>query len=478
MNGRNFVGDWVTAKSGRTFDRENPADITEIVATFPESNGEDVDVAAQVAVRASSTWRMTTPHERKVVLECTATLLRERSDAIGDALVAEEGKTVAEGRGEVLRAADVFAYFASLASAEQGRLFGSSTSRARLETRRRPLGVVAAITPFNFPAFVSSFKIAGALMAGNSVIWKPSPMTPMTGALIVQALLDAKLPPGAIGYLTGTSAELGEALVAHPDIDAVSFTGSTHVGRLVEVAAARHEKRCQVEKGGNNPLIVTADADLEAAAKAVIEGAFGGTGQKCTATSRLIVDRRISDELIDAICDRARDLAIGRGDDPTVFMGPLVSNGAQRSYREAIDKAAREGATIVSGGYAKGDLSHGYFVEPTIVRDVDSKSPLVCDEVFGPMVVVLPYHEIDEAIRLANATPFGLSAGIYSRAIAAVEMFNNRVEAGMLNVNLPTTGVEPHVPFGGLKASGSGPKELGQDALTFYSKEITIASRT
>lgn len=476
MDGCNFIDGWVGAESKLTFQRENPAAASTIVATFPESDRRDVDAAVRAVTSSRSGWGAMSLHERKPILDKAAALLVERAESIGRALVAEEGKTLAEAVGEVHRAAEVFTYFASFATSQQGQVFGSARRGVRLETRHRPLGIVAAITPFNFPAFVSSFKIAGALMAGNAVVWKPSPLTPMTGAHLVTALLDAGLPPNAIAYLNGGSAELGEALVEHPEIAAVSFTGSTQVGHLVELAAVRHGKRFQVEKGGSNPLIVTEDADLDAAADAIIDGAFGGSGQKCTATSRLIVSRRIADALVDAVCDRARSLVIGRGDEAQTFMGPLVSAPARAAFEQAVDRAEAEGATIVRGGQPSVDLAQGHFVQPSVIREAGPGAAIFRDEVFGPTVAVVAYDSLEEAFSLANATSFGLSAGIYTRSLATAAAFGDQVVAGVLNVNLPTTGLEPQVPFGGLKSSGSGPKELGPTALTFFSTETVIAT--
>lgn len=475
MDGMNFSDGWRDSRSGARYDREDPAHTATVVASFPESDAEDVDHAVRAVADAPTTWGRLGAHERRGVLDRAAGLLRERASAIGDDLSAEEGKPVAEARGEVLRAADVFAYVASSADRECGQVFGSQRPGVTLMTQQRPLGVVAAITPFNFPAFVSSGKIAAALMAGDGVVWKPSPLTPMTGAHVVTALLDAGLPNDVLAYLTGTSAGLGEYLVSHPGIDAVTFTGSSRVGALVEVAAARGAKRAQVEKGGNNPLVAAADADVERVVTAVLEGAFGGTGQKCTATGRLVVARALHDDVVDALRAGALDVVVGPGSDPDTRMGPIVSLPAQQSYERSLAAAEAAGADVFRGGRLPDDPSGGYFVRPAIVTGVDPGDDIARDEVFGPCVTVLPFDDFEDAITIANGTPYGLSAALFSDSLHTTEAFLASVRAGTLAVNVPTTGVEAHVPFGGLKDSGSGPREWGPDALSFYSAESTVA---
>jgi aldehyde dehydrogenase (NAD+) len=357
---------------------------------------------------------------------------------------------------------------ASLGKRPTGSTFASSQDGAELSTVNRPLGVVAAITPFNFPAFVAAFKVAAGLMAGDAVIWKPSPLTPLTGIGIVQALLDAGLPESVLGYLTGVRAELGERLVAHPDVAAVSFTGSTAVGRQVEMAAARLGKPCQAEKGGHNPLIVFSDADLERAASAVL---------KCTSTAKVLVEASVADELTAMVVELASRVVTGPPDREGTTMGPLVSAGARDRVRAAIDRAVADGAKIAIGGGAPAGeaFAHGHYLEPTVLTGITPGMAIATEEVFGPTVAIVPVESREKALELANDSGYGLSAGIFTGSLAWARRFTSSVRAGTLNVNLPTTGVEPHAPFGGLKDSGSGPRELGPEALDFYTEQSTVA---
>ncbi|MGV9798103.1 aldehyde dehydrogenase family protein [Mycobacterium sp. NPDC003449] len=473
----NHTGGWRPAASGATFQRLCPADIRTAVGDFADSAPEDVDRAVDIARSAQPEWGRRSPIERGAVLAASADLLRDRAEAIGADLSREVGKPRPEAIGEVRRAADVFDHVASLGRRPTGYTFASSAAGAELSTVSRPLGVVAAITPFNFPAFVAAFKIAAGLMAGNAVIWKPSPLTPLTGVGVVQALLDAGLPEGVLGYLTGVQAELGERLVAHPGVDAISFTGSTAIGRQVEVAAAHHGKPCQAEKGGHNPLVVFADADLERAAVAIVDGAFGGTGQKCTSTAKVLVEASVADELTEMVVQRASRVVTGPPDADGTTMGPLVSADARDRVRAAITRAVADGAEIaIGGGVPAGDaVANGHYLEPTVLTGVTPGMAIATEEVFGPTVAIVAVESRSEALDLANGTEYGLSAGIYTHSPAWIRRFTTTVRAGMLNINLPTTGVEPHAPFGGLKDSGSGPRELGPEALAFYTEQSTVA---
>lgn len=475
MKYSNYVGEWTAAASGATFQRHCPSEPGSVVGEFADSATADVDRAVEVAAGAQPEWGRRSLLARGAVLAATADLLRVRYGDIGRELATEEGKPLAEGAGEVRRAADVFDYVAGVASRPTGEIFAAPAPDVSVSTTSRPLGVVAAITPFNFPAFVSSFKVAAGLLAGNAVVWKPSPLTPLTGIRMVEALLEAGLPSGVLNYLTGPRAELGERLVTHPGVFAVSFTGSTTVGRTVEIEAARHGKRCQAEKGGHNPLAVLSDADLERAADAVVYGAFGGTGQKCTSTAKVLVEESVADELTTLVEERARRLVIGHSLDEDTQVGPMVSASARDQVADAVSRAVRDGAKMLVGGDLPDGLGDGHFFAPTVLADVTAEMAIATEEVFGPTVAIVRVPDRETALKLANGTEFGLSASVFTRSLEWERRFVNEVRAGLMNVNLPTTGVEPHAPFGGVKESGSGPRELGPKALDFYLENSTVA---
>lgn len=472
----NYIGAWRAARSGRTYQREDPSDYRSLLGAFADSSSADVDHAVAVAQENQPTWAATSAIARGRVLAAAADQLRARSEEIGAGLAREAGKTIAEATGEVARAADVFDYVAALGSRPDGSTFASAHAGAQISTVSRPLGVVAAITPFNFPAFVASFKVAAAIMAGNALIWKPSPLTPLTGIHVCETLLDAGLPSGVLNYVTGESTELGERLLTHPAVAAISFTGSTAVGRRVEVVAAQHGKRVQAEKGGQNPLLVYADGDLARAADAVVTGAFGGAGQKCTSTGRVIVEEQVADELTELVVARTQQLVLGSANQQEAGVGPLVSASALDRVAASAAQAVSEGATLLLGGGPPDDpaLAHGYYFRPTVITDVTSEMGAAREEIFGPTVAIMRAAGRAEAITMANSTGYGLSAGVYTSSLAWAQRFVREVRAGTLNVNMPTTGVEPQAPFGGVKDSGSGPRELGPDALAFYLEQSTV----
>ncbi|HEV7653043.1 MAG TPA: aldehyde dehydrogenase family protein [Actinophytocola sp.] len=476
---RNHIAGWRDAESGRTFRRTDPADRRREVGEFADSSAADVDRAVTEAVVAQRGWAARSPIDRARVLARAAALLDAAAGDLGAVITAEEGKTRVEAAGEVVRAAEVFDYVAALARLPEGGVFASSRPEVTLRTMRRPLGAVAVITPFNFPVFVPSFKLAAALVAGNSVVWKPSPVTPLTGIRVLELLLEAGLPAGVIGYVTGASAEPGEALVSHPGIAAVSFTGSGAVGGLVERGCAERGIRAQVEMGGNNAAVVLADADLELAAAAVVDGAFSGTGQKCTATRRVYVERGVADKLVELVGARAAALRVGPGTVADTEIGPLATDAAATRVEEAVARRVDAGAQLAVGGHrpTAAALRHGCYFEPTVILERESDPAGLREEVFGPVVGIQEVADETEALELTNATPFGLCASVFTDNLHAAERFARRAVVGVVNINLPTTGIEPQVPFGGLKESGRGPKELGPRALDFFTHEATVAVR-
>jgi alpha-ketoglutaric semialdehyde dehydrogenase len=476
----NHIAGWRDAESGATYPRTDPADRRQEVGLFADSGPADVDRAVTTAMAAQRDWAERAPLARAKILARAAALLDAATTDIGAVITREEGKPHAEAVGEVARAAEVFDYIASIVRFPVGGVFASARPEVTLRTVQRPLGAVAVITPFNFPVFVPSFKLAAALVAGNSVVWKPSPVTPLTGVCVVEILLDAGVPAGVLGYLTGTSAELGEALVAHPGVAAVSFTGSSTVGRLVERRCADKGIRAQVEMGGNNAAVVLADADVDLAAAAIVDGAFSGSGQKCTATRRVYVDRSVASKLVDLVSARAAALSVGPGSDPDTEVGPLATDPAAERVMAAVARKIDSGGLLAAGGQrpVAAELWHGCYVEPTVIVERENDAVGMREEVFGPVVSILEVQDETEAVELTNTTPFGLCASVFTENLHAAERFVRQAAVGVVNINLPTTGIEPQVPFGGVKESGRGPKELGPRALDFFTHESTVAVRT
>ncbi|KAA0114666.1 aldehyde dehydrogenase [Mycolicibacterium sp. P9-22] len=474
----NYVGSWSGSAEGRTYRREVPSATAELVGVFAESTPSDIEHAVELATAAQPDWARRTAIARADVLSTAADLIRQRAAEIGRALSWEEGKPLREAVAEVHRGAAALAYCANYAYQSTGVTFASATPGVVKHQRLAPLGVVSIITPYNFPAFVALCKTGAALMAGNTILWKPSPLTPLTGIHLVRAFVDAGLPAGVLSYLTGTSTELGQGLVTHPGIDAVSFTGSTQVGKKIAASAVAHDKRAQAEMGGQNPALVFSDADLDHAAACIVDGAFGGTGQRCTSTARVLVERDVADELTAQIVQRAQELRIGRSLDEHTQIGPMVSEPARAKVAAAVEVARHEGAKVLTGGDTPfgGLFEDGYYYPPTVLSTVTTDMTIAREEVFGPTLAIIEVADRDEAIALANATEYGLSASVHTRSLKWAERFAHGVTAGSLNVNLPTSGIEAHVAFGGLKDSGSGPPELGPDAMRFFSNQVTVST--
>jgi aldehyde dehydrogenase (NAD+) len=390
-------------------------------------------------------------------------------------LVREEGKPRAEALGEVLRAADVFDYFGSAAAHPSGIVLPSLRPGVTAVTERRPVGVVAVITPFNFPAFVPAMKIAPALLAGNAVIWKPAPAASGTGTFIVDMLVEAGLVPQAVTYLTGSRASLGEALVGHEGVDAVTFTGSTQVGLAIGRAAARTHARVLQEMGGNNALVVMGDCDLDRAVRHTVDSVFGGTGQRCTSAGKVLVDRAVASQFLDGLVEAARALRVGDGMDPDTQLGPLVDTRACERVRAAVADAVDKGARVVFApdDPAYSGLPGDCFLGPYVVAEVRPGMTLFDEETFGPVASVTTFDTLDEAIALSADASYGLTASIHTNDLGAADRFMREVSTGVVNVNLPTSGVEPHLPFGGVSLSGSPHRELGPAALDFFTTEQT-----
>jgi alpha-ketoglutaric semialdehyde dehydrogenase len=469
-------GSWVPAASRRTFERPNPAQPTELLGPFPDSGPPDVEAAALAAQAAFTGWAHRPGAERAAILDAAAGIAHQRAEEIARDITHETGKPLREARGEAARLATTLSYFAADAWLPRGELYAQSVTTGHVSTRRRPLGVVALITPWNFPVAIPAWKAAPALAAGNTVVLKPSEDAP-TGAMhFARCLTDAGLPPGVLNVVIGRGPVAGATLVGRAEVRAVSFTGSTAVGRRVRDDATAHGKRIQLEMGGHNPLIVMSDADVDRAVAAAYAGAYMAAGQKCTATRRIFVEARIYGEFRERLLARIRQAVIGDPADDRTELGPLINERQYRAVLDAIDQARRDGARLLAGG-DRGDRD-GYFVAPTLFEDVDDEAPLARRETFGPVASLFRFEMLDEALARANAVEYGLSAAIFTSNLGVARRFADEAQAGVIHVNSPTTGAEVHVPFGGIKASGWGPHEQGRAAIEFYTESVTIYEDT
>lgn len=463
---------------GKEFRSTNPSRPASVVGTGALAGSAEVDEAVGAASRALPGWARTPHHERAAVLNRAAAIVEASAEAWGYELAAEEGKTQPEGVGEVLRAAQILRYCAGEADREAGEVFSSPRRGERILVTRRPLGVVAVITPFNFPIAIPAWKIAPALSYGNTVVWKPASVVPVLAMRFAQALDAAGLPPGVLNLLIADGATGGH-LVDHPDIAGVTFTGSTGVGRSIAAACAARGVPVQAEMGGKNPAVVLDDAALELAVEQVLLGAFRSTGQKCTATSRVVVEQGIAQEFLEQFTLRARALVVGDAVAAGTQMGPLVNDAARSTVLSGIDRALAQGARPLAGGtpYADGALADGFFVPPTVLELPSTDLEVWREELFGPVVSVVRAHDAQEAFDLANDSAFGLSAAVFTndldRALASVD----ELDVGMLHVNSETAGADPHVPFGGAKGSGYGPKEQGRASREFFTHTTTVYLR-
>jgi alpha-ketoglutaric semialdehyde dehydrogenase len=470
---QNFIaGEWRDAQSGRTFENRNPADATDLIGTFPRSDAQDLDSAVAVARRGFELWRRTPAPLRGDVLRRVGDLLTARKDEIARAMTREMGKVLNETRGDVQEGIDT-AYYAAV---EGRRLFGHTVPSELRDkwamTWRRPIGVSGLITPFNFPLAIPTWKMFPALVCGNSVILKPAEDVPHTSTILVEVLLEAGLPPDVIQLIHGFGDEIGAALVAHPQVPVISFTGSTAVGSLIGETCGRMHKRLSLEMGGKNAQIVMPDADMDLALDGVLWGAFGTTGQRCTATSRLLLHDDIHDAFVDRLVERAAALKLGDGLVDGTDVGPLIHQNALDKVAGYIATARDEGDEIVCGGARAGGpgLDGGFFFQPTILRGVRPGSRLACEEVFGPVLSVIRFHDLDEAIRINNEVAYGLSSSLYTRDVRASFRAMTELDNGITYVNAPTIGAEAHLPFGGVKQTGNGHREGGWEVYEFYSE--------
>lgn len=470
-------GTWRDGR-GAQFTSENPSRPSESVGTGALADGSDIDDAVSAADDASAGWIATPQHERAAILHRAAATIEAAAASWGVELASEEGKTAPEGVGEVLRAAQVLRYAAGEADREAGEIYASPRRNEQILVTRRPLGVVGVITPFNFPIAIPAWKIAPALIHGNTIVWKPATTVPVLAMRLAQALHDAGLPAGVLNLVPATATG-SQHLVDHPGIDGITFTGSTGVGRSIAAACAARGVPVQAEMGGKNPAVVLNDADLDLALEQVMLGAFRSSGQKCTATSRVIVQDGVADEFLDEFARRAAALAVGDATADGTEMGPVISEVARSGVQTGIDRALAGGAEALAGGeaYDEGALAAGHFVRPTVLELASGEQTLWREELFGPVVAVRRASDIDEAFRFANDSDFGLSAAVFTRDLGAALHSVQTIDVGILHVNSETAGADPHVPFGGAKKSGYGPKEQGRASREFFTHTTTVYLR-
>lgn len=473
----NYIGgEWVACRSKRTFANINPARTSEVVGEFQASGPEDAAAACDAAAKAQPAWAALPAPRRGEILFKAAELLESRMEQVSREMTREEGKTLPEARGEVKRAINILRYYGGEGARSFNYQIPSERDNVFCYTIRKPLGVVALITPWNFPIAIPAWKLAPALVCGNTVVLKPASLAPLSAYRLVETLHEAGAPAGVANFVTGAGGAVGNPIVEHPAVRAISFTGSCEIGNTMYEKAAKRKVRIQLEMGGKNPTIVLKDSNLEYAADVLINGAFFSTGQKCTACSRAIIEKDIYDPLVEILLAKTQKLKTGDGLEAGVQIGPAVDAKQLETDLDYIEIAKREGAKLLIGGkrLAGGVYDQGYFIEPTIFGGVKPGMRIAEEEVFGPVLGLMAAKDFDEAMALANIVRFGLSASIVTRDVTRVHQFVNGIEAGLITINLPTAGVEYQLPFGGTKESSFGMREQGPQALDFYSETRTV----
>lgn len=469
----NFInGKWVKSNSSRTVSNINPSNTDDVIGDVLLATREEARAAVEAAAEAFAGWRATPAPTRGRIVAKAARLLEEHKEELARILTREEGKTIAESRGELQRSINVADFCAGESRRLNGETIQSELPLNFAYTIKQPLGVVACVTPWNFPVAIPVWKIAPALVAGNSVVFKPATLTPATAVRIVELFEEAGIPAGVLNLVIGSGSEAGDEIINHRAVKAISFTGSNGVGiRLYEQASHRGAK-VQCEMGGKNPVVILEDADMDLAVESTAQGAFGSSGQRCTATSRAVVMDQVADEFVDRLAKRAGNMRLGAGIDPETEMGPSVDEGQFKTVLSYIDIGREDGATLVCGGTRanKDGLDKGYFVNPTIFDHVTPDMRIAREEIFGPVLSVLRVKNFEEAMRVANDCEYGLSSSIFSNDASRIFRFIEEIETGMTHVNSPTTGGEAHIPFGGTKGTGIGDREQGSTALDFYTE--------
>jgi len=473
---QNYIdGEWCDPSTGEWRDNVNPADTRETIDAFPWSDTEDVDRAVATALDAQSAWADVPAPERGEYMFEARRLLSERTEEFAEALTREEGKTLDEARGEVQKSLDLLRFLGGEGRRLNGETTPAESGGTFLFTRRDPVGVAGLVTPWNFPIAIPIWKAAPAMVAGNAVVLKPAEQTPTTAKLVTELFDEAGIPSGVFNTVFGEGESVGSRIVEHPDVDALSFTGSTEVGLKLYAEGAKTNKKVQCEMGGKNAQVVLDDADLEAAIAGAAEGAFGYTGQRCTATSRAVVHTDVYDEFVEGVVEAARNVTPGNGLDPETTMGPSVDPGQLEQVLHYMSIAEEEGVTIEVGGgrLEEGDLGHGLFPAPTVLSGVDPDSRVAQEEIFGPVLSVIEADSFDDAIEAMNNSSYGLSSSVYTENVDRAFEYLERAESGMMHVNNPTLGSVTHLPFGGIKNTGVGIREQGETAVEFFTERKT-----
>lgn len=474
---QNFIGGkWVDAKSGKTFENRNPANWDEVLGIFPKSGKEDVDDAVKSARAAFEKWRLVPAPKRGDIMRKVGDIMVARKEQLAIDMTKEMGKVLAETRGDVQEGIDTAYYAAS----EGRRLFGH-TVPSELPNKfnmaiRVPIGVAGIVTPWNFPMAIPTWKIFPALLSGNTVVFKPASDTPHTATSLVEILMEAGVPEGVVNIVHGGGGEVGMAIVGHPDVDLVSFTGSTGVGKKISEVASQTLKRVSLELGGKNAQLVMEDANLDLALDGVLWGAFGTTGQRCTATSRLILHEKIHDKFLSMLVARVEKLKLGDGLQPGVEVGPCVNKGQQETVQQYVDIGLQQGAKVAAGGGIPRDpaLAKGWFYKPTIFTDVKPDHRIAKEEIFGPVLSVIRTKSLQEGIRILNDTIYGLSSSVYTNNVNNAFEAIRDIKAGITYINAPTIGAEAHMPFGGVKQTGNGHREGGWTVYDFFTEWKTV----
>lgn len=473
---KNFInGEWVATSGFRP--NINPSDTQDIIGYFPVSDASHIHDAVSAARSAFPAWSTSPIQQRSQILDTAGSEILARREELGRLLAREEGKTLPEAIGEVVRAGDIFKFMAGEVMRMPGEFLESTRPGMNVEITREAVGVIGMITPWNFPIAIPAWKLAPALAFGNCVVLKPADLVPASAWALADILQRAGLPAGVFNLVMGSGSVVGQALLESPDIDAITFTGSQGVGNNIARIAAQRMIRCQLEMGGKNPLVVMDDADLELAVECALNGAFYSTGQRCTASSRLLVHSKVHDEFIDRLVFRMKILHIGHALRPETQIGPVVDQRQLDNNLRYIDIAHKDGAELVWGGRRVERDTQGFFMEPALFIGTHNTMRINCEEVFGPVASVIRVDDFEEALKVANDSAFGLSSGIVTSSLRHATEFKRRSQSGMVMVNAPTAGVDPHVPFGGRKASSFGPREQGRYAIEFYTTVKTSYTR-
>ena len=470
---KNLIGgEWVESRSGQTFENQNPANIKDVVGIFPRSHEDDVNEAVQAASKAFERWRLTPAPRRGEIIYRAAQILQERKEDYARDMTREMGKVLKETRGDVQEAIDTAFYMAG-----EGRRLDGHTVPSELPNKfamavRVPLGVVGMITPWNFPMAIPSWKIFPAIISGNTCVIKPAEDTPLSTVNLVRALMDAGLPPGVVNIVHGQGPEAGAPLLEHENVRAISFTGSSEVGRIIAQAAARNFKPCSLEMGGKNAIIVLNDANVDLAIDGALWGGFGTSGQRCTAASRVIVQKGVYSQFADKFVARAKAMRVGAGIDEQNDMGPQINQQQVETTQKYVEIGKNEGAKLLSGGnrITSGGLGDGFFWEPTIFGDAHGKMRVSQEEIFGPVVSLIPTDSLEQAVEISNDVAYGLSSAVYTRDVNKAFKVMRDLQTGITYINAPTIGAEVHLPFGGTKATGNGHREGGIGAIDFYTQ--------